>query len=162
MTDMKSAYIRTWLRDAHAMEEQAEKLFSDQAERMKDYPELQQKLHNEVTYSKEHQLALSIRIQQLGSAKSFIKDVGAKLIAELQTITGMAMDDEPVKGILALYTFSQMAIGSYKVLIAASLKMNDDETLKICKSILSQSEARAAWIEDELASVTGAFLSKLD
>lgn len=162
MTDLAREHIRIWLRDAHAIEKQAEQLFSAQTERMIEYRDLQKKLLLEVNYAKERQVTLSIRIQQLGSSTSIIKDVGAKLIASIQNLSGFAMEDEPVKATLALHTFTQMAIGSYQILIAAALKVGDDETFKVCKFMLSQSQTRALWIEDQLASVTQAFITKSD
>ncbi len=160
MTDLAREHIRIWLRDAHAMEDQAEQLFTGQSERMIEYPDAQKKLLLEANYAKEHQAMLSIRIQQLGSSTSLIKDMGAKLIANIQNFSGFAMDDEPVKAILALHTFTQMAIGSYQILIAAALNVDDDETFQVCKTILSQSQIRALWIEDQLAPITRAFLKK--
>jgi len=150
--------ICDWLRDAHAMEEQAEKLFSGQADRLKSYTGLRAKLGREVKYIMENQALLSTRMEQLGSSSSAIKDIAGKFIAGAQNILGMPMSDEPVKGILALHTFTQMAIGSYKILIAAAQAVNDYETSRICNLILNQTEGRAAWIEEQLQEVTKTFL----
>lgn len=104
--------ICDWLRDTHTMEEQAEKLFSGQADRLKSYIGMRAKLGREVKYIMENQALLSTRMEQLGSSGSVIKDLAGKLAAGAKNILGMSMSDEPVKGILALHTFTQMAIGS--------------------------------------------------
>jgi ferritin-like metal-binding protein YciE len=158
MNNSLNENICDWLRDAHAMEEQAEKLFSGQVDRFKSYASLRAKLAKEVKYIMENQALLSTRMEQLGTSNSVIKDTAGKITAGTQNILGMAMSDEPVKGILALHTFTQMAIGSYKILIAAAQALNDSETSRICNIILTQTEDRAAWIEKELEAVTTTFL----
>lgn len=159
MTDTARENIRDWLRDAHAMEEQAEKLFSGQADRLRDYPGLSAKLETEVNYIKEHQRLLTSRIDQLGTSTSVIKDVAGKVVAAAQNFSGIMVSDEPVKGILALHTFTQMAIGSYKILVSAAEVSADLDTKSICQTILDHTENRAAWIETELDSVTRTFLT---
>lgn len=159
MADTANENIRDWLRDAHAMEEQGEKLFSGQAERLGDYPGLSAKLQTEVNYIKEHQRMLSMRIDQVGASTSIIKDVAGKVMASAQNFSGIMVSDEPVKGILALHTFTQMAIGSYKILVSAAEASGDADTKGICQSILDHTENRAAWIETELDSVTRTFLT---
>lgn len=151
--------ICDWLRDAHAMEEQAEKLFAGQADRLKSYPGLSSKLEAELKFIKEHQNLLSTRIEQLGSSRSVIKDVASKVVAGAQNMSGLMVSDEPVKGILALHTFTQMAIGSYKILVSAAESAGDEDTKRICQTILDHCETRAGWIEIELDSVTRTFLT---
>src|SRR5690606_37861700 len=129
--------LLAWLRDAHAMEEQAEQLFAGQAKRFKAYGELSLQLETEARNSLEHQKLLSIRIQQLGSDVSIVKDATAKLVATGQNLTGLVMDDQPVKGILSLYTFTHMGIGSYIVLISAANAARDAETSRVCTGILN-------------------------
>ena len=161
MTDIAREFIRTWLRDAHAMEEQAEQLFTGYAKRMMGYPEVHKKLLLEASYAKDHQEMLSIRLQQLGSSSSIIKDECAKLLAGIQNFFGSSMNDESVKSILALHTFTQMSIGSYQILIAAVLKVDDTETFRVCKAILTQVQVRALWIEDQLSAVTQTLISEI-
>lgn len=152
--------LLAWLQDAHAMEEQAEQLFAGQAKRLKAYGELSLQLETETRDSVEHQKLLSIRIQQLGSDVSLIKNATAKLVATSQNISGLVMDDEPVKGILSLYTFTYMGIGSYIVLIAAANAARDTETSRVCTGILNEYKSRALWLEKNLHDVTEIFLAR--
>ncbi len=158
MADSRSENIRDWLRDAHALEEQGEKLFSGQVDRLKDYPELRAKLTTELNFFRDFQKLLSIRIQQLGSEPSVIKDTVGKLLAGAQNFSGTVVSDEPVKGILALHTFNQFAIGSYKILISATEALSDETTRQLSQKILDHVEARALWLDSELDTVTKRFL----
>jgi ferritin-like metal-binding protein YciE len=158
MKHTSSENILDWLRDAHALEEQTENVFSGQADRLKDYPGLSTKFEAELNYIRDHKVLLAARIEQLGSSTSVIKDTAAKVVAGAQNISGMAVSDEPVKGILAIHALTQLAIGSYKILIAATEASNDSETRQICETILAHTETRAKWIETELEAVTKNFL----
>ena len=159
MTTSYTSNMLDWLRDAHAMEEQAEQLFSGQAKRFKDSPSLAQQFEVETANVRTHQRALSIRIQQLGGEISVVKDTAGKLIAAGQNLMGMLMTDEPVKGILALYTFTHMGIASYLILIAAAEAANDEETRSLSKSILEHHRARAEWLEKHLSPITEQYLA---
>lgn len=156
---MTNKDVCDWLRDAHAMEEQAEILFAGQAERLKKYTELSTKLKDEITFIKANQLLLSERLKQLGSSVSVVKDTLGKIMGFEQNMAGIMVNDEPVKGILALHTFTQMAIGSYKILVAATDAAGEAEIKKTCETILASTEKRAAWIEKELDAVTRTFLT---
>lgn len=156
---MKSEHICDWLRDAHAMEQQAEKLFIGQSERLKNFTELSIKLRDELTFINANQILLTGLIKTLGSSPSIFKDSVAKFVAFEQNMSGILMSDEPVKGILALHTFTQMAVGSYKILVAAADASEEADIKKTCETLLASSERRAAWIEKELNSVPRTFVT---
>lgn len=158
MSDSRYENIHDWLRDAHALEEQGEQLFSGQRDRLDGYPELQTQLKAETSVFRENQRLISKRIDELGSSPSIIKDAAGKLVAGAQNLSGIVVSDEPVKGILALHTFAQLAIGSYKILVAAAETAQDEATRKISQTILNQAETRAKWLSTELEAVTKRFL----
>ncbi len=159
MARSEREYLRDWLRDAHALEEQAEQLFSGQASRLKIRQELQSKMDNELSRIKQSQDMLQQCIRRLGGQKSLVKDAFGKVAAGAHNVTGVALQDEPVKGILAVHNFTHMAIGAYKVLIAAAEAVGDLETLRVCGTILADTQARALWIETEMREVTRCFLA---
>ncbi len=165
MTKSYSQNLLAWLRDAHAMEEQAENLFSGQAKRFREFPELNKRelcelLAMQADTSRENQRALSIRIQQLGSDVSTIKNIAGRLMAASQNMVGAMMSDEPVKAILTLHTFTQMGIGAYTILIAAAEAALDAETASLCKTILNQYQARVIWLDNFIREITECFLAK--
>ena len=159
MNDSAIEDLYDWLRDAHAMEEQAEKLFRGQADRLKDYLGVQSKLETEAQYAHEHQRMLELRIKQLGTNTSTVKDATGKIVASIQNISGMAMSDEPVKGILALYTFAQMELASFKIIAAAAKVLNDRGTHGICEAILERINLRTQWMSNELERITRTFMT---
>ncbi|WP_052417216.1 DUF892 family protein [Cellvibrio mixtus] len=79
---------------------------------------------------------LSRRIEELGTSTSTLKNVAGTIVAAAQNVSGMVVSDEPVKGVLALHTFNQMAIGSYKILVCAAEAEQDLEAKQICQTII--------------------------
>jgi len=143
-----------WLRDAHAMEEQAEQMLSSTAKRLDDYPDLQAKLEEHLQATRGQARRIKGCIQRLGSSTSMVKDVAGRMIAIGQGLSGMFVSDVEVKAALAVYTFEHMEVGSYRILIEAAELAGDAHTKAVCEEILREEEAMAAWLAGQLASVT--------
>ena len=153
-------HLVDWLREAHAMEQQAEKMLKAQAERLEHYPQLRTRIeqHLEETYGQQQLLASCL--DRLGSSPSTIKDLSAKLVAFGQGMAGMTVSDEVVKGAMAGYVFEHMEIASYTILIAAAKAAGDLQTQRACEQILPQEVAMAEWLRQHLPEITEAFLTR--
>jgi ferritin-like metal-binding protein YciE len=149
-----------WLRDAHAMEEQAEQMLSSTSQRIENYPDLRAQMERHLEETRGQARRLRSCIERLGSSTSTIKDLAGKVVAFGQGLSGLFVDDEVVKGSLASYTFEHMEIASYRILIAAAQQAGDSETARICEQNLREEEAMAAWLEKNLASVTTRYLQR--
>ena len=149
-----------WLRDAHAMEEQAKTMLSGQAQRIQNYPELQAKIEEHLKETEAQAESIKTCIDRLGSSTSAVKAAGGKMMAMGQALSGLFVGDEVVKGSLASYTFEHMEIASYRILIAAAEEAGDQETKRVCQTILAEEERMAAWLEEHLAAVTRQYLQR--
>lgn len=157
MTDARE-HLLDWLRDAHAMEQQAEQMLKGQAARIENYPQLKARIEAHLEETLGQQALLEDCIRRLGSSPSVLKDTMGKVAAMGQAIGGMAASDEIVKGSMASYVFEHMEIASYRSLIAAAQALGDIETQRACEQILAQEEAMARWLHDHLPEVTQQFL----
>jgi ferritin-like metal-binding protein YciE len=149
-----------WLRDAHAMEEQAEQMLSSQAKRLENYPELRARIEQHLQETRRQAERVRGCIERHGSSKSAIKDMTGKVVAVGQGLSGLFVGDEVVKGSLADYTFEHMEIASYKILIGAADEVGDSETKQVCQEILREEEAMASWLEQNLPSLTREYLKR--
>jgi ferritin-like metal-binding protein YciE len=149
-----------WLRDAHAMEEQAEQMLSGTASRIKNYPELKAQLERHLDETRRHADMVRRCIERHGTGTSAVKDTAAKLVAVGQVLTGLVVGDEIVKASLVTYTFEHMEIGSYRILIATAEVLGDTETKQICEQILKEEENMARWLEENLPTVTKQYLDR--
>jgi ferritin-like metal-binding protein YciE len=147
-----------WLRDAHAMEQQAETLLQKTASRLENYPALKAGLETHIEETREQARLVKTCIDRRGSDTSALKDIGGKVTAMAQGLSGLFVSDEVVKASMASYTFEHMEIASYRILITAADAVGDTETSRICQQILKQEEAMAAWLADQLPQVTRQFL----
>lgn len=80
----------------------------------------------------------------------------------LQGFAGMFAGDEVIKGVLASYTFEQMEICSYRILIAAAEGLGDTETAQVCVRILNEEEEMAQWLAGHLDDLTEQYLRRED
>jgi ferritin-like metal-binding protein YciE len=148
-----------WLRDAHAMEQQAETMLSAMSRRIENYPELKRKIDSHLEETRQQSKRLDARLDQLGG-RSALKDAAATIVGLGQGLSGLFVGDEVVKGAMASYTFEHFEISSYKVLIATAQQAGDDTTRRLCEEILAEEQAMADWLDDHLEQITVAYLER--
>ncbi|AZO09537.1 MULTISPECIES: DUF892 family protein [unclassified Mesorhizobium] len=155
-------WLIQWLRDAHAMEEQAETMLSGQLSRLDSYPELSARIRSHLAETKEQARRLQSCLDAMDEGSSTLKDAGGKLTAMAQSISGVFAGDEVMKGSLASYTFEHMEIASYTILIAAANAADEAEIARVCEQNLREEEAMAEWLKNNLPQVTEIFLARAD
>ncbi|PMR76716.1 ferritin-like domain-containing protein [Billgrantia endophytica] len=153
-------HLEDWLRDAHAMEKQAEKMLESQAKRLEHYPELKARIEQHLIETQGQAEKLEDCISLLGTDPSVVKDVGAKLTAFGQAVGGMLASDEVVKGSIVSYAFEHFEIASYKALIQTAEQASKPEIARICQGILKEEEAMAEWLSQHLDETTRQFLAR--
>lgn len=156
----RTEHLLDWLRDAHAMEQQAESMLKAQSSRLQHYPDLKARIEQHIDETREQQRLVDECISRLGGAPSSLKDMAGKIAAFGQALGGAMMTDEVVKGAMAGYVFENVEIATYTVLIEAAKAASDAQTEQVCRGILEQEKAMAAWLLDNLPAVTHAFLER--
>jgi ferritin-like metal-binding protein YciE len=158
MTNPKD-HLLSWLRDAHAAEEQAVTMLSNTASRIENYPELKVRFEQHHAETKRHSERIKQCLERHGSGPSMIKEAGTKMIGLGQALSGIFTSDEVMKAVLACYTFEQMEIASYRILVAAARHLGDTETQRVCEEILQEELAMAKWLEEHLEEITEKFFA---
>ena len=153
-------HLLSWLRDAHAMEEQAETMLSATAERLENYPALRQRIEQHIIETQGQSRRVAACIDRLGGDTSAFKDAGGKLMATAQGFAGKFASDEVVKGAIFSYAFENLEIASYRSLITAARQLGDHETVAACEDNLREEVAMAEWLHEHIEQVTGQFLSR--
>ncbi len=159
-TQQPQEHLLDWLRDAHAMEQQAETMLSSRSARLEHYPVLKARIDQHIQETRGQQERLETCIKRLNGSPSTLKDIGGKLMAMAQGATGMMVSDEVVKGAMSGYVFEHMEIASYTILIAAAKAAGDMQTQQICEQNLQEEVAMAEWLLQHLPEVTQAFLAR--
>lgn len=135
-------HYHDWLRDAHAMEKQAESMLESMASRIDNYPDVRARIEQHISETK-HQITLLEEILDRNDiSRSVLKDSMSKMMAFGQSMGGMAASDEIVKGSISGYVFEQFEIACYTSLLAAAKK--PETWLRSLPSNLS-SRKSSAW-----------------
>ena len=78
-----------WLRDAHAMEQQAETMMKGHVKRVEHYPEFEKRMNAHLEETRRQADRLESCLDQLGEKASGMKDMGAKTMAAGLAMSGM-------------------------------------------------------------------------
>jgi ferritin-like metal-binding protein YciE len=159
MTDPRE-HLVDWVRDAYAMEKQAESMLKAQASRLDHYPMLRERIEQHLDETLSQQRLLEGCLDRLGSSPSAMKDLTARIAAFGQALGGMTMTDEVVKGAMSGYVFEQIEVAAYTALIEAARAVGDAETLRCCETILPQEVEMGRWLLEHLPGVVNEYLSR--
>lgn len=147
-----------WLRDAYAMEQQAEQMLKAQASRIEHYPKVRARIEQHLHETLGQQQLLLGCIERHGGKPSAMKDIMGRVAAFGQAAGGALNSDEIVKGAIAGYVFENLEIATYTALLSAAQTVGDAETVRVCEEILPQEEAMAKWLLENLPELTEEFL----
>ncbi|MXP67713.1 ferritin-like domain-containing protein [Pantoea sp. Aalb] len=151
-----------WVKDAHAMEKQAESMLEKMASRLESYSSFKERIEEHIKETHEHQILVQNIIDHYCSSRSLFKDVAGKLCAFGQSIGGMMARDEIIKNAISNNVFEHFEIASYTSLITAALHINDTKSVQIFKRIREQEIAMADWTITNLPNITEQYLIRSD
>nr|CAD6406707.1 ferritin-like domain-containing protein [Rhizobium sp. Q54] len=158
MTHMMD-HLAAWLRDAHAMEEQALAMLTAQAKRIQSYPDLKARIEQHIVETKGHVRLLQDLLDATPAAKvSRLKGFTGRLAATAQGFGGVLTSDEVVKGAMAAYAFEHIEIAAYRVLIATADELGEAGAKSVFEQILQEEIAMADWLADNLDETTRLYL----
>lgn len=160
MTTTPREHLLHWLRDAYAMEKQALEMCQRQSERIENYPDLKMRIARHVEETKGQIARLDKCFTLLDESSSTFKDAIGWTMGNLQAIGGMMTADEIVKGSLASYTFENMEIASYKILIAAAETAGQPAIAELCRENLQEEEDMADFLMEHLPATTAQFMER--
>ena len=162
MTDDARETWINWLRDAHAMEAQAETMLTAQIARLETYPAVKMRMEQHLRETEAQRESLATLLEAHGESTSGLKDTMGKIMAAGQGLAGVFAADEVMKGALASYTFEHMEIASYTSLIAGAQELRLSDAVAVLEPILQQEVAMADWLAENLAPLTRSFLARAD
>jgi len=154
-------WLNQWLRDAHAMEKQAEQMLTAQSSRIENYPDLAARIERHLHETQSQIGRLETCMEMRGISRSMTKDMGGQFAAMMQGFGGMFAGDEVVKGAMASYAFENMEIATYRILSAAAREAGDVDTARVCDEICREEEAMAGFLEERLPEITRMYLTRV-
>jgi ferritin-like metal-binding protein YciE len=149
-----------WLRDAHAMEKHAEQVLSSTASRIENYPELKTQLERHAEQTRRQADLIRECLDRHDGGTSTMKDTAGRVMGFAQAMSGMFVGDEIIKASMGSYVFEHMEIAAYKTLIAAAKECDDQQTKRVCETILHEEEAMARRLDERLPEITRKYLAR--
>ena len=155
-------HYHDWLRDAHAMEKQAESMLESMASRIENYYDVRARIEQHITETKQQINVLEEILDRNDISRSMLKDSMSKMMAFGQSVGGMVTSDEIVKGSISGYVFEQFEIACYTSLLAAAKKAGDVASIPAIESILAEEQRMADWLIRHIPDTTEQFLLRSD
>ncbi|MDZ7277383.1 ferritin-like domain-containing protein [Pantoea eucrina] len=152
------SHYHDWLRDAHAMEKQAETMLEQMASRLENYPQLKARIEQHINETRDQQSKLEVILDRHDISHSSVKDVMGKMAAMGQAFGGAFAEDEVIKGAIAGYVFENFEVASYTSLMSAAERAGDSESVTVLQQICEQEKAMAKWMLEHLPELTSQFL----
>ncbi len=147
-----------WLNDAYAMERNLETVLEDHARNEKNIPELRIRHERHAAETRRHAELVEECLGLLGERPGVAKTtLGMAMGAVTAAASGM-FSDEFVKNLLSDYSSEHLEIASYTSLIAAAEELGHPRIAAICKEILAEEKAMAAWLVEMIPAVTKGYL----
>ncbi|MGL5603566.1 MAG: ferritin-like domain-containing protein [Silvania sp.] len=151
-------HYHDWLRDAHAMEKQAESMLESMSSRIDNYPALRTRIEQHLTETRHQVTVLEEILDRNNISRSVIKDSMSKMVAFGQSVGGMFPSDEIVKGAISGYVFENFEIACYTSLVAAAKQAGDTASVPALENILAEEQRMADWLLEHLPDTTEQFL----
>jgi len=152
--------LMQWLRDAHAMEKQAETMLSGMESRIENYPQLRKRLAQHMKETQHQTQRLADVLGEQGSANSGLKDMAASVVQMGQALATSMAGDEVMKGVLAGFAFEHYEIGSYRILIAAAEVLGEPDISRVCRENLREEEDMGQWLSANIDPITAEYLER--
>ncbi|UYG00440.1 ferritin-like domain-containing protein [Halomonas sp. GD1P12] len=157
---MESKHLLDWLRDAHAMEVEAEQMLGARIQRLERYPILQKRLEEHLDETKGQIKKLEHCMGLLGSDDSTLEDAGAPPAVSSHILSATMENEDVVKCSIAAYAFEHFEIASYKAIVKAADHAKEAEISQICRESLEEEVAMAKWLKEHFDETTRVFLER--
>src|SRR6266496_12459 len=145
--------LRTWLKDAYAMEQGIVEVLEKQIPQFDDMPDAQTKIRQHLELTKTHADRVRGCVEQLGDDVSHVKAGMANFLGTVQGLSTVMADDKMVKNAMADYAVEHFEIASYLAIVATCREMGHDEIAGICETIIQEEMEMADWLKQQLPMV---------
>jgi ferritin-like metal-binding protein YciE len=158
MTTQKET-LASWLKDAHAMKSARIENLQRQTERCSEFPQVQRKLEEHVTHSRQQMAELENCLQRVGADPSSLKEMTSKVASKLQGWTTATAPDEVVKYAIADEAFAEFEAASFDSLAAAAAECGEQQIAEVCARMRDEERRMAEWFRGQIPQITRQYLS---
>lgn len=158
MSHSKTDQLITWLNSAYAMEESLAHVLENHAKDAEDFPQVRAKDEQHLKETRRHAERVKYCLSLLNEKPSATKSALGNISGVVQGISTGMYHDELVKNFLSDYAAENFEIACYTSLIAAAHEVGQPEIAEVCREILQDEQAMAAWLLENIPEITRTFL----
>ena len=145
--------LRTWLKDAYAMEQAIVEILERQQNQFDAMPEAQLKIQEHLDLTRTHAERVRSCVEQLGDDVSHVKSGIANVLGAVQGMSTVMANDKTVKDAMADYAVEHFEIASYMAIMAAARELGQEDIAMICERIIREELEMADWLRQQLPMV---------
>ncbi len=145
--------LRTWLKDAYAMEQGIVEILERQIGQFEEMPDAQMKIQQHLDLTKSQAERVRGCVERLGDDVSQVKAGLANFLGAVQGMSTAMADDKMVKNAMAAYAIEHFEIASYMAIVAAASEMGHEDIATICDGIIQEEMEMADWLRMQLPTV---------
>lgn len=150
----------TGLRNAHALETEAEQIIKRQLDRMTDYPQIAEVLRAHLQETERQKERLDDILRALSETPSALKEAAMSVMGNMAALAHAPADDEVLKNTFADLAFENYEIASYKSLIAMAQECGATNAAGLLQQSLQEEQRMAQWLSDNVEEITRDYLRK--
>ena len=148
------------LRNAHALEAQADQLLSRQVERIQNYPAMRERLQRHIQETRQQSQRLERILEAHGTSQSTLKDLATSFLGNMAAMAHIPAQDEILKDSFANYAFEHYEIATYQALIEMAQQAGDQQGAALLQESLREEEAMAEWAGQSLPEVVHTYIQR--
>ena len=159
MNDENTSIFLTGLRNAHALETEAEQLIRRQLDRLESYPQVADMLRMHLGETQQQKARLEQILSSMNDGPSTLKETVMGLMGNMAALAHTPANDEILKNTFANLAFENYEIAAYRSLIAMAETTGATSSLSLLQQSLDEERRMAQWIDDNVATITRQFLA---
>ena len=153
LNDKQMDMLRTWLKDAYAMEQGIVEVLEKQIPQFDDMPDAQAKMRQHLALTKTQADRVRGCVERLGDDVSHVKAGIANFLGTAQGLATVMADDKTVKNAMADYAVEHFEIASHMAIAAACREMGQEDIASVCEGIIQEEREMADWLRSQLPMV---------
>ncbi|HVL81967.1 MAG TPA: DUF892 family protein [Actinomycetota bacterium] len=142
-----SSMLASYVRDAHAMEENV-LVMLDSMIRTTEDEQMRQRLEEHKTETQEHSRLLEERLDAMDTGGTAIKDIPARMGAFAKGMADLIRSDKPGKNARDGYVTEHLEIAAYQLLERLAERAGDHSTAEVARRIRADEERMAEFINE--------------
>lgn len=160
MTDSAHDIYITGLRNAYALEGQAQELMERQLDRLENYPAMRERLARHLEETKVQRQRLEQILGRHNESPSTFKDMVTSFMGNMAAIGHSLASDEVMKNALANNAFENYEVATYKALLTMAEAVGDGAAIEPLQQSLREEQEMARWVDSHIGEVTLTYIER--